>query len=30
MSLDAAYDLLKRKRPIVQDRRLWLRQYLDE
>ena len=28
MSLDAAYDLLKRKRPIVQDRRAWLRQYL--
>jgi protein-tyrosine phosphatase len=28
MSLDAAYDLLKRKRPIVQDRRVWLRQYL--
>ena len=27
MSLDAAYDLLKRKRPIVQDRRAWLRQY---
>ena len=28
MSLDAAYDLLKRKRPIVRDRRSWLRQYL--
>jgi protein-tyrosine phosphatase len=30
MSLDAAYDLLKGKRPIVQDRRFWLRQYLGE
>jgi protein-tyrosine phosphatase len=30
MSLDAAYDLLKRKRPIVQDRRFWLRQYLEQ
>jgi protein-tyrosine phosphatase len=30
MSLDAAYDLLKRKRPIVQDRRCWLHQYLDQ
>lgn len=29
ISLDEAYDLLKRKRPIVQDRRFWLRQYLD-
>jgi protein-tyrosine phosphatase len=28
MSLDAAYDLLKRKRPIVKDRRAWLSQYL--
>jgi protein-tyrosine phosphatase len=28
MSLDDAYDLLKRKRPIVQDRRAWLRQFL--
>ena len=28
MSLDAAYDLLKRKRPIVQDRSAWLRRYL--
>jgi protein-tyrosine phosphatase len=28
MSLDDAYDLLKRKRPIVQDRRAWLRRYL--
>ena len=30
MSLDAAYDLLKRKRPIVQDRRAWLRPYLTQ
>lgn len=30
MSLDAAYDLLKRKRPIVQDRRFWLRPYLEQ
>jgi protein-tyrosine phosphatase len=30
MSLDAAYELLKRKRPIVQDRRVWLRQYLEQ
>jgi protein-tyrosine phosphatase len=29
ISLDEAYDLLKSKRPIVQDRRFWLRQYLD-
>jgi protein-tyrosine phosphatase len=28
MALDAAYDLLKFKRPVVQDRRAWLRQYL--
>jgi len=28
MSLDAAYDLLKRKRPIVRDRRSWLRNYM--
>jgi protein-tyrosine phosphatase len=28
MSLDAAYDLLKHKRPIVQDRRVWLRRHL--
>lgn len=30
MTLDEAYDLLKGKRPIVQDRRFWLRNYLDE
>lgn len=30
MTLDEAYDLLKRRRPIVQDRRFWLRQYLEE
>lgn len=29
-SLDEAYDLLKRKRPIVQDRRFWLRRYLGQ
>ena len=28
MSPDAAYELLQRKRPIVCDRRLWLRQHL--
>jgi len=28
MSIDTAYDLLKRKRPIVKDRRAWLRQDL--
>lgn len=27
MSLDAAYELLRRKRPIVRDRRSWLRQH---
>ena len=27
MSIDAAYDLLKTKRPTVQDRRTWLREY---
>src|SRR5579863_8819991 len=30
MSLDAAYELLKRKRPMVRDRRSWLRQYLTQ
>jgi protein-tyrosine phosphatase len=30
MSLDTAYELLKRKRPIVQDRRAWLRQYVGQ
>jgi hypothetical protein len=30
MSLDAAYALLKRKRPIVQDRSFWLRRYLGQ
>ena len=30
MSLDDAYDLLKRKRPIVQDRRFWLRQFIEQ
>lgn len=30
MTLDEAYDLLKSRRPIVQDRRFWLRQYLEE
>ena len=30
MSLEEAYTLLKRKRPIVQDRRAWLRQYLGQ
>jgi protein-tyrosine phosphatase len=30
MSLDDAYALLKRLRPIVQDRRFWLRHYLED
>jgi len=30
MSLDEAYELLKSRRPIVQDRRFWLRQYLEQ
>ena len=30
LTLDEAYDLLKSRRPIVQDRRFWLRQYLEE
>lgn len=30
MTLDEAYELLKSRRPIVQDRRFWLRQYLEE
>lgn len=30
MTLDQAYALLRSRRPIVQDRRFWLRQYLDE
>jgi protein-tyrosine phosphatase len=30
MSLDTAYELLKRKRPIVQDRSFWLRRYLGQ
>jgi hypothetical protein len=30
MTLDQAYDLLKYKRPIVKDRRSWLRRYLED
>lgn len=29
MTLDDAYELLRSRRPIVQDRRFWLQQYLD-
>jgi hypothetical protein len=28
MTLEAAYDLLKRKRPIVRDRRTWLEGFI--
>ncbi len=30
MTLDEAYDLLKSRRPVVQDRRFWLRPYLND